>query len=85
NYLPALFLCKSLQNASYSAEFAIVFHCINTGFCPLVVRLLSALKADNKRTTSGQQADNKRTTTSVDTVENYGKLGGITGILQTFT
>ena len=42
----------------------------NTGCCPLVVllsaccpldvRLLSAFKADNKRTSSGQQADNKR-------------------------
>jgi hypothetical protein len=30
----------------------------------VVVRLLSAFKADNKRTSSGQQADNKRTTTS---------------------
>ena len=29
--------------------------------CPLVVRLLSALKADNNRTTSGQQADNSPT------------------------
>ncbi|MBR4715594.1 MAG: hypothetical protein IKP34_05385, partial [Bacteroidales bacterium] len=28
--------------------------------CPLVDRLLSALKADNKRTTSGQQADNNQ-------------------------
>ncbi len=28
--------------------------------CPLDVRLLSAFKADNKRTSSGQQADNKR-------------------------
>ena len=28
--------------------------------CPLDVRLLSALKADNKRTSSGQQADNNQ-------------------------
>jgi hypothetical protein len=28
--------------------------------CPLDVRLLSAFKADNKRTSSGQQADNNQ-------------------------
>ena len=33
--------------------------CLLSACCPLDVRLLSALKADNKRTSSGQQADNK--------------------------
>ena len=34
-------------------------HRLLSACCPLDVRLLSALKADNKRTSSGQQADNK--------------------------
>ena len=35
-------------------------HWLLSACCPLDVRLLSAFKADNKRTTSGQQADNNR-------------------------
>ena len=35
-------------------------HWLMSACCPLVVRLLSAFKADNKRTSSGQQADNNQ-------------------------
>jgi hypothetical protein len=54
--------------AKGTAALIIVFRLFQGAFrrgpTPVVVRLLSALKADNKRTSSGHQADNKRTTTS---------------------
>ena len=52
--------------------FSCVFGRYLSACCPLDVRLLSAFKADNKRTSSGQQADNKRTTDGVGPVELAG-------------
>ena len=48
--------CATSWPASSSPLLALLSAC-----CPLVVRLLSAFKADNNRTTSGQQADNRAT------------------------
>jgi hypothetical protein len=43
-----------------TAHFTPYQHWLLSACCPLDVRLLSALKADNKRTSSGQQADNNQ-------------------------
>ena len=42
-------------------QSGLIFLPLLSACCPVVVRLLSALKADNKRTTTGQQADNSGT------------------------
>ena len=50
----------SLPQRSSKAVSAPYQHWLLSACCPLDVRLLSAFKADIKRTSSGQQADNNR-------------------------
>jgi hypothetical protein len=53
-----------MPESPFRQRFKVLFHIYQhwllSACCPLDVRLLSAFKADNKRTSSGQQADNRR-------------------------